>query len=376
MHNHNNIEVKEVKSRRDLKKFIDFPHKLYAGEPNWVHKLDIDIKGLLSEKNPFYRHAWKKLFLVEEKGRVKGRSAAIIDYNFIDFQGENTGFFGFFESVDEIKIADALLSKCESVLKKKGMNKIIGPMNPSSNDEMGFLFEGYDSPPRVMMPYNYSYYHRLMESCGYTKQKDLLALNMKVSEDPKNRLESFVKKIKKRNPQLNCRPINKKKFKEEVNLIRNIYNSAWEKNWAFVPWTDAEIEYIAKQLKMLVVEDLAQIAFFDDDPAGFLLALPDYNEVIKKTGRKLFPFNWIKFILKKNDIKNLRLMAMGVKKKYQNKGAGAFMYYKSLLAAIEKGYQECEFSWVLEDNYDTIKIGRMMGGSIYKKYRVFGKDLT
>ncbi len=370
------MQIREVETRKDFKKFIGLPEQLYREDRNWVPKLDIEIKHLLSEKNPFYRHASKNLFIAEKNGCTVGRVAAIIDNNFIDFHDEKTGFFGFFESIQDKEVASGLLKKCEEVLSEKGMGKIIGPMNPSSNDEIGFLFEGYGSSARIMMPYNPPYYHDLMEIGGYEKQKDLLAFNMEVSEKPRKRLERFVWKIQDRYPQLSCRPINKKKFSKEVNLVREIYNMAWEKNWGFVPWTDEELSDLAKNLKPLVVEELVQIGFFKDDPAGFLLALPDYNEVFRKTGRKLFPFGWIKFLVYSKKIKNLRLMAMGVKKNYQNKGVGALMYYNSLLAALEKGYGECEFSWILEDNLDTVKIARMMGGEVYKKYRVYGKNLT
>ncbi len=370
------MRIYEVETKKDFKRFIRLPEQLYREDENWVPKLDLEIKHLLSEKNPFYRHATKNLFIAEKNGHPVGRIAAIVDNNFIDFHEEKTGFFGFFESIRDNETASLLLKKCEEILRKKGMQKIIGPMNPSSNDEIGFLIEGYDSPARIMMPYNPPYYHKLMEKSGYEKQKDLLAFNMEVSEKPRRRLERFVWKIMNRYPQLSCRAINKKDFSREVNLVRDIYNSAWEKNWGFVPWTDEELTDLAKNLKPLVLDELMQIGFFEDDPAGFLLALPDYNEVFSKTGRKLFPLGWLKFLMHRKKIKNLRLMAMGVKRQYQNKGVGALMYYNSLLAAIEKGYRECEFSWILEDNQDTVKIARMMGGKIYKKYRVYGKDLT
>ncbi len=371
-----NIEIKEVKNKKDLKKFLNFPEKIYKNNPCWVPKLDLEIKHLISEKNPFYRHACKKLFIAQKKGNTVGRIAVIVDDNYIDFQKEKAGFFGFFETENNIATASSLLKKCETFLRERGMQRIIGPMNPSSNDEIGFLLEGYEMPPRIMMPYNPPYYHRIMENCSYRKAKDLLAFNMNISENPVLRLERFVKKIKKRNPGLSCRPINMKKFKPEVGLIKEIYNSGWERNWGFVPWTDEEISDLAKNLKSLVIDELVQIAFVNNDPAGFLLALPDYNEVIKKIGRKLLPLGWFKFILNKNKIKNLRLMAMGVKRKYHGSGAAAFMYYNSLLASLKRNYRECEFSWILEDNEETKKIARMMGGKIYKKYRVYKRNLT
>jgi GNAT superfamily N-acetyltransferase len=185
----------------------------------------------------------------------------------------------------------------------------------------------------------------------------------------------MVDKINSRYPGYSCRPLDKKNFYSDVENIRSIYNRAWEKNWGFVPWTDAQLNDMAKQLKPLVVPELTPIAFHQNDPIGFLLAIPDYNEIIKKIGRHLFPTGWIKFLRLKGSIQNLRLMAMGVVKEFQNKGAGALLYYNALMAARENGYKECEYSWILEDNYDTLRIARMMGAEVYKTYRIYDKPL-
>ncbi|MGM0441466.1 MAG: hypothetical protein ACQEQC_03495 [Elusimicrobiota bacterium] len=370
------MEIKTVNSKKDFKKFIHLPDKFYEGDENWVPDLDMDIKHTLTEENPFFEHAQKKLFIAYKDGVPVGRIAAVIDWNFVEFQEEHTGFFGFFECIDDFQVAEELFREAEKYLKKNKMNKVIGPMNPSSNDKCGMLIEGFDSPPRIMMSYNPDYYNGLLEKNNYSKAKDLVAMNMDVSGGPRGRLERIAKKIKKKYPQLRSRPINLKDFENEVKRVREIYNAAWEKNWGFVPWTKEEIEDLAQMLKPLVVEELLQIGFWKEQPVGFLLALPDYNEVIKRTGRSLFPFGWLKFLYYRNKINNLRLLAMGVKKEFQNKGVGPLMYYNSLVQAMKLGYEECEFSWILEDNEDTIKIGKMMGAKIYKKYRIYRKNLT
>ncbi|MEA3507162.1 MAG: GNAT family N-acetyltransferase [Elusimicrobiota bacterium] len=370
------MKIKEVKSRSDFKKFIYLPDKIYKDDNNRVPKLNIDIKHLLGDDNPFFEHAFKKLFIAYKNKEPVGRIAAIIDWNYVDFQGEKIGFFGFFEAVNDLEITKALFSKVETVLKEKGMENIIGPMNPSSNDECGILVDGFDRPPRIMMNYNPQYYIELLEQAGYRKAKDLYALNMKVESGPQKRLERIVGKLKKRHPELSSRTINTKNFKEEVSIIKDIYNSAWIKNWGFVPWTEAELNDLAKQLKPLVVEELVHIGFWKDEPIGFLFALPDYNEIIRDIGHSLFPFGWVKFLTAAKKIKNLRLLALGVKREYHNKGVGTLMYYHSLENALRMGYRECEFSWILEDNTETLKIGRMMGGKIYKTYRIYGRNLT
>ncbi len=370
------MEIISVNSKKTFKKFIRVPGQLFKNYKNWVPELDFDVKHTLTSKNPFFNHGIKKLFIAYNNGVPIGRIGAIIDWNFVDFQEEKTGFFGFFDCVDSSEVGKALFNAAQTYLRKNGMNKVIGPMNPSSNDKCGMLIEGFNDPPRVLMPYNPDYYNRLVEENGFEKAKDLVAMNMDVSGGPRSRLERIFRKIKNKYPHLNSRPVNKKDFEREVKRVREVYNSAWEKNWGFVPWTSKEIDDLAQQLKPLVIEELLQIGFWKDTPVGFLLALPDYNEVIKKIGPKLFPFGWLKFLWYKNKIQNLRLMAMGVKKEFQNKGVGPLMYYNSLVQAMKLGYKECEFSWILEDNKDTIKIGEMMGAKIYKKYRIYKRNLT
>ncbi len=356
------MDIKEVKTRREFKEFISIPDNIYEGDSCWVPKLNLDIKHLLSEKNPFYEHAFKKLFIAYRNDKPVGRIAAIIDWNYVEFQDEKTGFFGFFESIDDSEVVRELFNGVEKVLKEKGMEKIIGPMNPSSNDECGILVEGFDSSPRFMMPYNPEYYIGLLENAGYKKAKDLFALNMKIESGPRKRLERIVSKLRKRHPELNSRIINTKNFKDEVRIVKDIYNSAWVKNWGFVPWTEAELDDLAKQLKPLVVDKLVHIGFWEDKPVGFILALPDYNEIIKDIGHSLFPFGWAKFLTAKKKIKNLRVLVLGVKREYQNKGIGPLLYYHTLVNVLNIGYKECEFSWILEDNTETLKISRMLGG--------------
>jgi len=371
----NKIIIKPVESKKDLNNFLSLPEKLYKEDKNWVPKLDFDIKYILSDKNPFYEHSYKKLFLAYKNDEIVGRIAVVVDYNYVDFQKEKTGFFGFFESINDQNVTSALLYECEKVLREKGMENIIGPMSPSSNDECGLLLEGFDSSPRFMMPYNPRYYIDLLEKAGYIKAKDLVALNVVIEGTDFSKLERFVEKIKRRTPQMKSRPADMRKFKDEVEIIRKIYNNAWEKNWGFVPWTDNELNDTAKNLKPLMIGEFIQIGCYNDEPIGFLLAFPDYNEVIKEIGRSLLPFGWLKFMLSKTRIKTGRLLAMGVAKEYENKGIGALMYYNALQVGLRRKWKECEFSWILEDNIKTIRIGEMMGGEIYKKYRIFEKKL-
>jgi len=363
--------IKQVHTKQDFKVFLDFQKEIYKGDKLWVPMLSEDLEFTL-DKSPFWEHSQKILFLAyDENKKVVGRVAAIIDNNFVSFQEQKTGFFGFFECINDQSVAKTLLEHSKEWLKKNGMTKMIGPTNPSTNDECGFLFEGYGSMPRIMMPYNPSYYHTLMENCGLSKAKDLFAFEMNINNAPVERLERVVEIANKKTPGITVKKLNPKNFKAEIDKAIEIYNSAWEKNWGFVPWTTKEFQTIAGRMKPLFLPDTTLIAEINNKPVGMLIAVPDYNFVLNKMNGKMFPFGFIKFLYYKNKLKDLRLMIMGIKKEFRQKGIEAIMYLEALKNARLLGFQKCEFSWVLEDNVMTTRAAEMMGGKLYKKYRVY-----
>lgn len=365
------MKIKVVATKSDLMEFIKFPWKIYKNDSLWVPQLIDDYKFILTE-NPFWEHAEKQLFIAySDKGEAVGRIAAVIDKNFIEFQGENTGFFGFFEAVDDKNVAQTLYDSAKKWLLQKGMSKMMGPANPSTNDEMGFLCEGFDSSPRLMMPYNPEYYLSLAESCGLKKAKELYAYNMDVSKGPIERLERLNNIAQKKLPGLKVRSFDIKKFESEIEKAVTIYNSAWEKNWGFVPWTKKEFYTNAKKMKDLLDLGTTLLAEIDGEPVGMLISVPDYNMVLKKLDGKLFPFGLLKFLYYKGKIDASRLMIMGVVKTHRQKGIEGVMYLDALKATMKRGIKECEFSWILDDNIMTQRACEMMGGKLYKKYRVY-----
>lgn len=365
------MEIIPVENRKQLKEFIEFPWWVYRGDPHWVPPLLGEVKFLFSDENPFWKHAEKKLFLAREKGDVLGRIAAIIDDNHINYHQEKCGFFGFFEAVNDYSVAQKLLDVVKNYLKQENMQILRGPMNPSTNDECGFLLEGFDSPPAIMMTYNPEYYLCFMEKYGLKKAKDLYAYLAPVTGEQLGRLSRAGEMVRKREPDLVVRPINLKKFAEELKKIKEIYNSAWNKNWGFVPMTDEEIESMAKRLRPLVIPEILQIGELDGKPAGFLMAVPDYNQVLKKINGRLNLPGIVKFIWYKNKIDTLRSMTLGICPEYRKRGIDALLYLESLRGAMKKGFKYCEYSWVLEENILTQRAAEMMGGKLYKKYRIF-----
>ncbi len=369
------VRIVEVHSKKDLKDFITFPWKVYKNDPCWVPPLLSEEKKLLSpRRNPFWDHASKALFLAFREGEAVGRIAAIRDENYIDCHREQTGYFGFFECLNDPEAAQFLISAARDWLMARGLTKMLGPMNPTINETCGFLLEGYGSPPKLLMPYNPPYYHTLLEGCGLFKAKDLLAYRIPVPEEMNPRLVKLSDVLRKKG--LNVRRIRMKDFDNELKIVREIFNSAWKNNWGFVPITEAEVEHMARNLKPLIVPELALFAEYRGEPAGFYLVLPDYNQVIKKMNGKTGPRQILQFLLGRKKITDLRLMIAGIKEEYQKKGLDALFYLESARAARDLGYKDSEISWLLEDNLLIIRATEMMGGTLSKKYRIYQQDWT
>lgn len=371
------IEILPVELEGEKNKFIEFPYSFYKSDKNWVEPLRFDVKNNLNEKkNPFYQHSKIKLWLATKNGETAGRIAGIINDNHNKFHNDKTGFFGFFECINDKNAAKMLFDKAAEFAKENGMDTLRGPMNPSTNDECGLLIDGFNKPPVMLMPYNPEYYAGLLEDYGFVKAKDLLAfwIDKEVSKDENmmgklRRVSDIV--LKKEN--ITIRNVNLKDFKNEVQKIREVYNDAWELNWGFVPMTEDEFNFIADNLKLVVDPDYIEFAEINGKPVGFSLALPDVNQAIKGLNGKLFPFGFIKFLLNKKKINQLRVIIMGVKKEYHRKGIDAIFYRNIINTAVKKGLKGAEISWILEDNYAMKQTTEKLGAKVYKIYRIYDK---
>jgi hypothetical protein len=363
------------RSRSGIARFLNVPYGIYRDDPHWVAPLLDDLKKVFTDKNPFLEHSEMDLFVAVKGGRDVGRIAAILDHRHNEFQGEKTGFFGFYECENDPGVSDELFGTAERWLRDRHMNLIRGPMNPSMNDECGLLVEGFQASPVLMMTYNPPYYMELYERAGYQKAKDLLAYWIEIKEKPMSRLSRLASGIRRREPTLRVRKIRKKTLAKDLAGVKDVYNAAWEKNWGFVPFTDGEIDFMASRLKPLLVEDLVLLAEMESDPAGFMLTLPDYNRALKPLGGRLLPFGWLKFLLGIKKIDTVRLIALGFKKKYRMRGIDAVMFADSLAVCLARGYKYCEVSWILEDNVMVQRPVDIFDGRVYKKYRIYEKTL-
>jgi len=369
------LYVEEVRSEQDLMTFIRFPWKIYQGDRYWVPPLIKDLLSKFSPNHPFRSHSEMIFLLAYKEGEIAGRIAGIIDHHYVEFHQDKVGFFGFFESTVNAEVAEILLSRVEAWLKEHGMERMIGPMNPSTNDECGLLVEGFDTSPCLMMPYNPRYYPSLLESFGLKKAMDLYAYWVEDSPFFHDRLTRIAEKIRKREPRLQVRPIDLRHFDEELKVVKEIYNHAWSKNWGFVPLTEEEIDDLAKNLKPLVVPDLILFAYWGEEPIGFSVSLPDYNEVLKHLNGKVGLLGGLKFLYYSRKITKVRVMLLGVKHAFQKKGVEGLLYFETFRRGTKKGYFQAECSWILEQNLLMQHGIEAMGGKRYKTYRIYGMDL-
>ncbi len=371
------VRVVSAEEGRPYRQFIRLPWSLYEGDASWVPPLRRDVADLLSVRNPFYQHAERKLFLCLKDGRPAGRIAAIVNTRHNEYAGDRTGFFGFFESEPDDEVAAALLGEAERFLAERGMDRCRGPMNPSTNEECGLLVDNFTSPPFLMTTYNPPSYQRLIEAAGYSKAKDLLGYFFFVGQKLPERLERLAKRIQVREPDLVTRTIDLKHFDREIGYIKTIYNDAWSKNWGFVPMTDAEMDHLAKRLKPLVVPDMIMLSFLGDEPAGFMMALPDYNQIMRIFDGRLGPIRALKALRAARKIRNPRIITLGVRERFRKRGLEAPLFAYAWGKGIERRDLYGEFSWVLEDNILLNETAaKIFGGTRYKTWRIYEKEIS
>lgn len=374
------IEVRPVKGRRDLDRFIAMPRLVYRDDPNWIAPLPMERKDVLKPgRNPYFQHAEAQLFLAFDGDACVGRISAQIDRLSLERYRDRTGQFGFLEAVDDRAVFSALLGQAERWLAERGMTRVRGPFSFSINEETGLLVDGFDTPPRLMMGHARPYYAARLEELGYAKAKDIIAYDYAL-DTPFPRKMALVLKRVLRSGDIRVRPISKRHLERDLDIIISIFNDAWSDNWGFVPMTDAEIKHLGKNLKLLVTEGYIAIAEIQGRPAAMAVTLPDVNDWIADLDGRLLPFGWAKLLYRfMTPPKAARLPLMGVRKSYQGTPMGTAL----ALAVIEavrvyhaaRGLERAELSWILEDNVSMRRIIEELDAHPYKTYRIYERSL-
>lgn len=382
--------MRPVESAADLERFIALPYRLHRHDPMWVPQLRMDVRTLLSKtKNPFFERAEAEYFLAERPAsatsglprvrrdgqtfEVVGRIAAIHNKPHNEFHNDSVGFFGFFECIDDQAVATALLDTTAEWVRGRGLTTVRGPASFSTNDECGLLVEGFDTPPTLLNPHNPQYYVELVKAAGFSKAKDLYQYQSVNPEMPE-RLLRAARLIAERK-KITLRRFNKKRFDDEVELIKKLYNSAWEMNWGFVPMSGAEIDHLAKQLKPVLVPDLVVFAEREGEVIGFALAIPDLNVALKKNpSGRIFP-GIIKILWAARKVSRIRVLLLGLLKEYRKTGADALMYHWIWEKGRALGYGWAEAGWILEDNPAMSNGLERIGFRRYKTLRMYDRQL-
>jgi GNAT superfamily N-acetyltransferase len=369
------VDVRPVRTRAERNRFVGLPWRIYAGDANWVPPLIRDAKRFISPKhNPFFKHAEIEHFLAFRNGEVVGRVAAIQNELHNRFHTDRVGFFGLFECMDDPDAAHALLDTARRWIGERGLDTLRGPMNYSTNDTCGLLIDGFDGPPFVMMPYNPPNYPTLIEGAGFRKAKDLVAYHMTGDQVP-DRLLRWVEKAASR-VDASVRKLDMRRWKREVEIVRQIYNNAWEKNWGFVPFTTDEFDHMAAAMKPALDPHLVGILEVSGEPVGFALALPDVNLALRRANGRLFPFGLVRILLASRRIRRLRVPILGLLPEYRGRGLDTLLYLHIFRNGLRRGYREAEFSWILEDNLPMRRPLERLGATVHRTYRIYDRPVS
>jgi GNAT superfamily N-acetyltransferase len=374
------LSVTRVASKRERAAFIEFPWRIYRDDPAWVPPLILERKDFLNrEKHPFYRHGDAELFLAQRDGKIVGRIMASDDPNYNALHGTNVGCFGLFECVDEQEVAAALFDTAAEWLRRKGRSEVMGPIDYSTNYVCALLIEGFEHPPTLLTSHNPPYYASLIERCGFSKAKDWYAWWFSEPIEAAARLRRIARRAL-RHEGLTIRPVNMRKLDEESERLREIYNAAWEKNWGFVPFTEAEFDHLVHELKPLAVPEFTLIAEVNGEPAGFILCVPDINVALKHVNGRLttfgLPIGLAKLLYYKARTKTARLVALGVAPKFRRHGIAEFLVLRIIEDAMIKRGFTGELSMTLEDNHAINRFLEAIGAARYKTYRIYSRSIA
>jgi len=374
------VVVSRVNSKTDLDAFIKFQWEIYRGDPAWVPPLLIERKEFLDRrKHPFYEHGDAALFLARSGGKIVGRIMASDDPRYNLLHHSNVGCFGLFETIDDLSVAGALLDAVFEWLRSKGRENAIGPIDYSTNYVCGLLVEGFQYPPTLLTAHNPPYYERLLTELGFEKEMDFYAWWF---DEPRNaalRLRRLSASLKKKHP-VTVRTGDLRNFQVEAERIREIYNAAWKDNWGFVPFTEKEFQFLAKELKRLVLPEFTLVAEVRGEPAGFILCIPDINVALRKINGRLttfgMPIGLAKLLYYKGRLRTARLIALGIKPEYRRGGIAEMLVLGIIEDAMIKRGFTGELSMTLENNHLINRFLKAIGARIYKRYRIYRRALN
>ncbi len=374
------VAIRPVAGKRDINAFIELPYRLRKDDPSWVPPLRFERRQFLDRsKNPWFEHSEAEFFLAERGGEVVGRISAHIDHRWDEFQGGKDGMFGFIDAEDDAEVFDALIGTAAGWLRERDRDRMLGPMDFTMNDECGVLVDGFEEPSMILEPWHPPYYAARLEAVGLEKEIDLLMWGLWFGELREGtEMHPLIHKAAaySREKGVVVRNMRRADMEAEVGRFMDVYNEAWGENWGFVPITEAEVAFQAKNLKPVLDENWAMIAEKDGEVVGAALTLPDVEQALVKMNGRVFPFGWWHFLRRKKYIDRLRVFALGVKHDYQHLGVAAALYERHVQTAGSIGPPGGHMGWILENNKSMNRAMEGMGGKVVQTYRVYRLPLA
>ncbi len=373
------MQIIKVSNKKELKQFVMFPFELYKDDPNWIPPLiSEEMKFFDRSKNPHFEHSVADYFLAIDNGKVVGRVTAHTNELHNKYYNDKTGFFGFFECIEDKAVAKALIDTAIKWNKELGKNKLSGPFNFTINDMCGLLVDGFDTPPFIMLTYNKSYYENYLKEMGFTKAMGMYSYHTVAQEIPPKlaRVSKIIqKKLDKENVTFHTLRKSKADREEDIDIIFTLYREAWKDNWGYVPMSKKEFDRLKDELIPIVNPNFIMIARKDGKPIGFSVGIPNYNHVFKAMNGKLNPITIVKALKAKSKIRSVRVMMMGILEEYRNLGIDAMFHYKFYEYGLPLGWCDAEFSWVLENNVMMNRLAQSLGAEAYKTYQILEMNI-
>lgn len=372
------VSLETLETPSQLRDFLALPHRLYADDPAWIAPLTLEQRQRFSPRNHFFQHARWRGWVARRSDVVVGRITAQIDELHQAQHGDRLGYFGMIEAEHDPEVFAALFGAAEDWLRSEGMQQVRGPLNLHINEEVGLLVEGFEAPPFVLMGHARPFYGDCIENQGYHGARDLLAYHIRPDFAAPRVMTRLAHRVSDR---VKVRPLDRSRIDAEAQVMREIFNDAWQNNWGFVPLAAEEWADTVKTLTKLMPDDYIQVAEYDGEPVAFIVALPNINEAARDLRGRLFPFGWLKLLwrLKVGHPRTARVPLMGVKQEFQHSRLGptlAFMVIDAVRKALHaRGVEDVEMGWILEDNDGMRNIIETIGGQAYKRYRVYEKAL-
>ncbi|MFH0805248.1 MAG: GNAT family N-acetyltransferase [Patescibacteria group bacterium] len=370
------ITIKEIRTPEKTKQFVLFPWHIYKNDQNWVPPLIKDQCSFFNpEKNPYYHHSKVLLLMAFRDGQPVGRLSVHENTLHVQKYKEKTGFFGFFECTDDFEVAKALFDHGKGWLRSLGYAKMRGPANFSINGEYSLLVHGFDTPPVIMMTYNPWYYPKLIEHYGFRKSQEMYAYQMFSDQGLPDSVLRKAAEVTRDNPEFRVRKMRIRDLDRETKIVQQIYNEAWEKNWGAVPFSESEIKAMARELRVVLDEDIAFVGELSGKPIGFSLSIPDANQALRAANGRLWPFGFLKVLWHKRKINGIRVLVMGVLPEHRHHGYDTVFYQRTYEEGRRKGYRSAEASLINESNHPMRRVLDRVGARIYKTYRMYDVNI-